>query len=262
MSQNPYGADVPGNDAFVAHRESHRQAMGHDANLRRKAIELQMDAETYGFGYQHEWCGVPIIRLPDDIVLLQEIIWHVRPAFIVETGVARGGSLVLSASLMAMTGVEPHVLGLDLLVLPHATAALSESPFADGIEVWEGDSTSSEAAAAVRAFISAHAPSGPGILVLDSDHSHDHVLRELEKLCPMFPEGSVIVVADTLIEDMPMGHYPDRPWDVGNNPLTALRQFLAANPDYVPSQRWGRRGLMTELRDGVIEKVGVNVDDS
>ena len=228
--------------------------MGGDAGLRLAALELQSRAEAYSFGYQQEWCGVPVIRLPDDIVILQEIIWHSRPRFIVETGVARGGSLVLSASLMAMAQVPPRVLGLDIQILEHARRALAESPFAPSIDIWEGDSVGEEAKICVESFIRETKGTGPGLLVLDSDHSHAHVLEELRNHTPALPVGSLVLVADTLIEEFPPGHYPDRPWDQGNNPLTAVRAFLAEDSDYRVSEKWCRRGLLTEFRDGIIER--------
>jgi cephalosporin hydroxylase len=255
MGINPYGTVVPDSDTFEEEREVNRKGIGRDQHLRDAALELQVAAERYKFGYQHEWCGVPIIRLPDDIVLLQEIVWHTRPSFIVETGIARGGSLVLSSSLMSLAGLTPRVLGLDISIYPHAQMALDGAPFANHIETWEGDSSSDEAVARTKAFIDATEDLGPGLLILDSDHTHKHVIAELRALAPLLPAGSLLLVADTLVEELPPGHYPNRPWDKGNNPMTAVKEFLRGSLDYQMSERWARRGLMTEFRDGVIEKI-------
>lgn len=255
MESNTYGSAILEDTQFRAHRETMRMSMGEDASLRSAALELQIKAERYEFGYQQEWCGVPVIRLPDDIVILQEIIWHLRPAFIIETGVARGGSLVLSASLMSISGCSPRVLGLDIQILGHTRRSLRESPFGDAITTWEGDSASASAAQVVEKFILDTQEEGPGLLVLDSDHSHNHVLGELRELAQLLPLGSLVLVADTLIEEMPTGHYPDRPWDKGNNPLTATTEFLDENRAFVRSTRWSRRGLITEFRDGILERV-------
>ena len=225
MESNVYGSAIPGDHAFRSKRLVDIQAMGDDAGLRLAALELQSRAEVYSYGYQQEWCGVPVIRLPDDIVIFQEIVWHSRPRFIVETGVARGGSLVLSASLMAMAQIQPRVLGLDIQILEHSRKALSESPFARSIDIWEGDSAGDAAKARVESYIRETEGTGPGLLVLDSDHSHEHVLKELRQHAPLLPIGSLVLVADTLIEEFPPGHYPDRPWDQGNNPMTAVRAF-------------------------------------
>lgn len=229
--------------------------MGDDSALRSLAVALQLEAEAYGFGYQQEWCGVPVIRLPDDILILQEIVWNQKPGFIVETGVARGGSLVLSASLMSIARCTPKVLGVDVQILDHARTSIENSPYRDVIELWEGNSACSEAASRVEEFIQGAPTRDPGLLILDSDHSHSHVLGELEFLTPSLPVGSLILVADTLIEEMPSGHYLDRPWDRGNSPWTAIQAFMSSHQNYVPSVVWGKRGLLTEFREGVLEKV-------
>jgi len=255
MQKNVYGSAIPQDSYFVDNREKQRISMGADTELRSKAVRLQIEAEKYGYGYQHEWCGVPVIRLPDDIVLLQEIIWTLRPSFIIETGIARGGGLILSASLMTMANCQPKVLGLDIQILDHTKEAISSSPFADSISTWEGDSSGEGAIRITTAFIANIKGSRPGVLFLDSDHSHSHVLRELQALAPLLPVGSIVIVADTLIEEMPTGHYENRPWDRGNNPLTAVREFIERNQDFIECERWTRRGLVTELRGGVIEKV-------
>lgn len=256
MSTTPYGTRIPDANEFEAQREINRRAMGADEDLRERALELQVSAERFAYGYQQEWLGIPIIRIPDDIVVQQEIVWAIKPAFIVETGIARGGSLALSASLMAMAGSSPRVLGLDIKILPHAKSAIDACPYSGAIFTWEGDSGGSEAAQVVAEFIEASDANRPGILVLDSDHTRDHVLTELRSLGPLLPLNSVVLVADTLIEELPNGHYPDRPWGPGNGPLSAVSTFLQENAEFSPSTRWGRRGLLTEFRDGILEKTG------
>lgn len=254
MRSDVYGTEIPEDDVFRRNRLKDRKAMGDDASLRLAALQLQSRAEKYRYGYHQEWCGIPIIRLPDDIVVFQEIVWHVKPRFIVETGVARGGSLILSASLMAMAQISPRVLGLDIQILEHAKQAIRNSPFAAYIELSEMDSAGAAAKAVVETFIGETDGIGPGLLVLDSDHSHAHVLGELLNHAPAMPIDSLILVADTLIEEFPPGHYPDRPWDNGDNPLTAVKEFLSQNSDYRISEKWSRRGLITEFRDGVLER--------
>ena len=230
-------------------------ALGQDDELRDQALALQGAAERHRYGYHAHWCGVPIIRLPDDILVFQEIVWTLRPAFIVETGVARGGSLALSASLMSMCGLPSRVLGLDIQILDHARRAVQSLPWSDGITLWEGDSSGQDAAEAVRSFVASSPQGRPGILVLDSDHSQEHVLRELMTLAPEMPVGSIVQVADTIIEEFDPGHYPDRPWGKGNSPLTAVNEFLSIDPRFERSQMWSRRALVTEFRDGTLQRV-------
>jgi cephalosporin hydroxylase len=159
---------------------------------------------------------------------------------------------------MALAQIEPRVMGLDIQILAHARSALSESAFSRHITVWEGDSAGEEAGILVEEFIRLSPGTGPGILILDSDHSHAHVLSELRRHGGSLPVGSLILVADTLIEEFPSGHYPDRPWDKGNNPLTAVQAFLSERRDFQVCQRWNRRGLLTEFRDGILERVDVS----
>lgn len=231
METNAYGSEVPDDAQFSSMRARNREQMGRDRALRETALALQGRAEAYAYGYQQEWCGVPVIRLPDDIVVLQEIVWQLKPRWVIETGVARGGGLVLSASLMAMAQIQPRVLGIDIQILPHAHTSVTGSPFAAAIRLWEGDSAGVEARDVARQFIQ-DCGGDAGLLVLDSNHTHEHVSAELESLWNLLPIGSLILVADTLIEELPAGHYPDRPWDKGNNPMTAVKEFLDANADF------------------------------
>jgi cephalosporin hydroxylase len=251
MGTADYHEEVPDNEAFVRHRLQMRAALAQDLELHSRALSLQEQAAEHEFGYHWEWCGVPIIRLPDDIVLFQEIVWAIRPACIVETGVARGGSVALSASLMHMNGSAVRVLGLDIRIHAHTWDLLGRTPFADEIQLWEGDSSSVEAAEHVSHFLAA-GPEGPALLVLDSNHTHEHVLSELRVLGSLLPIGSLILVADTLIEEMPPDHYLDRPWSRGNNPATAIREFLSETDTYAVAPEWSRRGLLTEFRDGIL----------
>jgi cephalosporin hydroxylase len=177
-------------------------------------------------------------------------MWNLKPTRVIETGVARGGSLVLSASLMSMIGTVPRVLGLDIQILPHAHGSLKRWTDEGDIELFEGDSTSDAAIIRVKTFIKN--VSEPCLLILDSNHSHEHVLSELNSLAPLLPIGSIVMIADTIVEEMPENYYPNRPWGRGNNPYTAVQQFLQANPNYAMDLKSARRSLMGECRDGII----------
>lgn len=255
MATNTYGSEIPDGDTFDRERQKDIDAMGRDESLRLAALEVQARAEHYNYGYQQKWCGTPIIRLPDDIIILQEIIWSLRPGFIIETGIARGGSLLLSASLMHMTGVQPLVLGMDIQILKHAYDAISGSKFTEGITLWEGDSSSPSAGLVASNFIQSSPAGRPGVLVLDSDHSHAHVLGELQMLAGLMPVDSLVLVADTLIEEFGEDHYPDRPWGRGNSPMTAVHEFVETHESFVISEMWARRGLITEFRDGILQRI-------
>jgi cephalosporin hydroxylase len=248
-----YDQSVPGASEFQSAREKWRTELGVNEVLRSHAIELVVESNKHNYGYQWEWCGVPIIRHPDDIVLQQEIMWNLKPVRVIETGVARGGSLVLSASLMSMIGIPPRVLGLDIQILPHAHSSLKPWTEERSIELFEGDSTSEDAIRCVKNFL--NNVSQPCLLILDSNHSHEHVFRELNSLAPLLPNGSIVIVADTIIEEMPEDYYPNRPWNKGNNPYSAAQQFLKQNGNFEMDLRWSRRSLLGECRDGILIRI-------
>lgn len=245
------GETVPDREHFGRDRTLWRRALGADQTLRQQAVELQEAAEEHRYTYTWEWLGVPIIRMPDDMVVLQEIFWEYRPQRVVETGVARGGSMLLDASLMRLCGEEPAVLGIDIAIFPHTREALDGHPAAEGVQLYEDDSTSGAARERTRQFLQG---AERAVLVLDSNHTHDHVLGELRSLSPLLPVGSFVLVADTLIEEFPVGYYDNRPWDRGNNPATAVRAFLEESPQFVLDEAWARRALITEFRDGILRR--------
>jgi len=246
-----HGDVVPDSGAFASARGEWRSSLAADERLRQQAVDLQVEAEAHRYTYTWEWLGVPIIRLPDDVMVMQELFWSYRPQCVVETGVARGGSMVLNASLMRLCGTNPKVLGIDHKVFPHTRRALEGHPLAQGVELLEADSTSVETQERVKAVLGS---TERAVLILDSNHTHDHVLNELRMLAPLLPVGSYVMVADTLIEEFPAGHFADRPWDKGTNPLTALREFLAETSMFTLATEWSRRGLLSEFRDGIIRR--------
>lgn len=248
MSEN----EIPSDSEFTLLRNSWRTEMAKSEQLRKKAIELTVLCNRFSYGYQWEWCGVPIIRHPDDIVLQQEIVWSLKPSHIIETGVARGGSLTLSSSLLNLYSSEGVVLGLDIKILDHTRQKLQ--PWLDNKSIYlqECDSASDIASTHISKFLANNFK--PVLVVLDSNHTHEHVLNELNLIAPLIPIGSVIIVADTVIEEMPADYYSNRPWGIGNNPLTAVNEFLRFNGNFRRDERWSRRSLMGEFRDGIISK--------
>lgn len=248
-----YGQKIPDAVEFNSIRNSWRSDLGNDNSLRRQAVELVIASDRYNYGYQWEWCGVPIIRHPDDIVLQQEIMWKVRPDCVIECGVARGGSLALSSTLMSTIGVAPRVLGIDIQILPHTYNSLNHWINHGGVELLEADSSSLVAKSKVKEFLSNCRMSA--LMVLDSNHSHVHVLSELNSIAPLLPVGSVIMVADTIIEEMPENYYVGRPWGRNNNPYTAVQEFLSSNDKFEMDRSWSRRSLTGEFRDGILRRV-------
>lgn len=255
MTDSPYGQQIDGPSEFMTRRDDDISNMGNDTDLQKKAIELQIAANKHRYGYQQLWCGVPVIRLPDDIVLLQEIVYAIQPECIVETGIARGGSLLLNASLMEICGLVPKVLGIDIMIYPHARTAIDDSRYSKEIGLFEADSSSTLAQLAFQRFTQQANSKNPVLLVLDSNHTHAHVLTELNMFTPTLPIGSVVIVADTIIAEMPESLYSDRPWGIGDNPLTAVTEFLSGDSNYALHNHWAKRGLLSELHNGILVRV-------
>jgi cephalosporin hydroxylase len=196
-----------------------------------RADSLRWIAESarHNYSYNFSWLGRPIIQYPQDIIAMQELLWSIRPQLVVETGVAHGGSLVFYASVLELIGEPAEVLGIDIEIRPHNRKAIEAHPLAKRIKLLDGSSIADDVVAQVN-----QVARGKKVLVtLDSNHTHDHVARELQLYSPLVKKGSYLVVFDTIIEDMPKGSFPDRPWDPGNSPKTAVREFLASNDRFV-----------------------------
>jgi len=223
--------------------------MNRDERMLRAAADFVERSAAHGYTYNFTWLGVPVIQYPQDLVALQELVWRVRPDLIIETGVAYGGSAIFFASLLEQLGAG-RVLAIDVDIRAHNRRAIEAHPLAERIDLVEGSSTdphvveiAQRAAAGRRAFVS-----------LDSNHSHEHVLRELELYSPLVRRGSYLVVFDTLVEQLP-GDVPDRPWGKGDNPLTAVREFLKHNDRFEIDREIQSRLLVTSAPDGYLRCV-------
>lgn len=225
--------------------------------LKQAAHRFMVESVGPKYSYNFSWLGRPIIQYPQDVVVMQEIIWRVQPDLIIETGIAHGGSLIFSASILELiaacggdTGGE--VLGIDIEIRPHNRAAVEAHPLARRIRMIEGSSIAPEIVAQVRAA----AQGKKRVLVcLDSMHTHDHVLAELEAYADLATVGSYCVVFDTLIEDMEPDAYPDRPWGPGNNPKTALRQWLKSHPEFEIDASMHNKSLITVAHEGFLKRL-------
>lgn len=197
--------------------------MSADGTLRALSRDWFLQSSRHRYSYNFTWLGRPIIQLPQDILAMQEIIWAVQPDLIVETGVAHGGSLMLYASLLELIGGDGLALGIDIDIRTHNRAEIEHHPLFGRIRLLEGSSVSED----IRRQVYAAAQGRKRVLVvLDSHHTHAHVLRELEWYSPLVTRGSYLVVFDTVVEGMPEDAFPDRPWGRGNNPHTAVQEFL------------------------------------
>lgn len=232
--------------------------------LSRDWLEASMRRQ---YVYNFHCMGRPIIQYPQDMVALQDLIWRVRPDLIIETGIAHGGSLVLSASMLAMLDmtdaivagatIDPRVsrrkvLGIDIDIRPHNRAAIESHPMASRIAMIEGSSIAPEVLAQVR---EAAAGYERVMVFLDSMHTHEHVLAELQAYAPLVSVGSYCVVLDTFVEDMPKQFFADRPWDVANNPKTAAWEFLKSHPEFEIDVSIPRRLMVTVAPDGFLKRL-------
>ncbi|MEJ8847080.1 cephalosporin hydroxylase family protein [Variovorax rhizosphaerae] len=209
-------------------------ANGKNAKLQSDARALMDSSIRAGYSYNFSWLGRPIIQYPQDIVAMQEIIWRVQPDLIIETGIAHGGSLVFSAAMLELNAAcggpnDAKVLGIDIDIRAHNRAAIEAHPMFKRISMIEGSSVATEVVEEVRR----HAAGKCSVLVcLDSNHTHAHVLAELRAYAPLVTIGSYCVVFDTIVEDLPSDLFPDRPWGPGDNPKTAVAEFMASTSDF------------------------------
>ena len=213
-------------DDFESRNRQRIRAMSEDCDLRDATRRWFTHSSRFEYSYHFKWLGLPIIQYPQDIVAMQELIWQVRPDLIIESGIARGGSLVFYASMLELLGGDGRVVGIDIDIRAHNRAAIERHAMARRIDMIQGSSVSDEVAEQVRRMTVGRERV---MVVLDSNHTHDHVLRELELYSPLVRPGGYVVVFDTVIEDMPAGSFPDRPWGKGDNPATAVRAFLDKN---------------------------------
>jgi cephalosporin hydroxylase len=194
--------------SFEAEKAQDIERQGQDAALARLSLDWMLKTAPYKYTYHFTWMGRPIIQFPQDILALQELIWTVKPECIIETGVAHGGSII--------------VLGIDIDIRSHNRKAIETHPMANRIDLLQGSSLNQE----IIARASAWANGKRTLLVLDSNHTHEHVLAELRGYSHMVGKGSYIVVMDTTIEDTPPGFFQDRPWGPGNSPKSAVHAFI------------------------------------
>ena len=234
--------------------------------LKRAAREFLRESIHPKYSYNFNWLGRPIIQYPQDMWAVQDLIWRVRPDLVIETGIAHGGSLVLSASMLAMldmcdaieagTMLDPResrrkVLGLDIDIRAHNRAAIESHPMASRIQMIQGSSIAPEVVRQVHALAQQHSRV---MVFLDSMHTHDHVLAELNAYAPLVSPGSYCVVFDTFVDDMPPHFFSDRPWDVGNNPKTAVRQWLTNHSEFEVDLDMERRLQITVAPHGFLRR--------
>ncbi len=208
---------------FERSRREHAAALANDEAAQRLAHQLFAASDRHNYSYLWDWLGMPIIQTPADIVTLQEIVWNTRPDVIVELGIARGGSLIFYSSILQLIG-RGRVIGVDIDIREHNRRAIEAHPLSGRVTMIEGSSIDADVVRRVRSELTAD---DEVMVVLDSNHTHAHVLQELRLYAPLVTTGQFLVVADTVVEHIPEQAHRPREWGPGNNPKTALTEFLA-----------------------------------
>ena len=243
------------------------EPIGADQHLQMDALSVFQRMCKYKYSYHFDWQGRPIIQFPQDMVAMQELIWEIKPDLIVETGIAHGGSLIFSASMLALLdmcdaiesgkSLNPNVsnrkvLGIDIDIRAHNRAAIEAHPMASRIQMIQGSSIAEDIIAQVKAVASKYSRV---LVCLDSNHTHDHVLAELNAYAPLTSVGSYCVVFDTIVEDLPKEMFPDRPWGPGNNPKTAVWEYLKSHPEFQINKDIEHKLLITVAPDGYLKRI-------
>jgi len=254
-------------EKFRKERKYEVSKMGADDAIKNEAISFVERTAKYGYSYNFEWMGRPIIQFPQDMVAMQELVWKIKPDLIIEAGIAHGGSLIFSASQLAQidlcdaieagTTLDPKkskrkVLGIDIDIRAHNRTAIEAHPMASRIQMIQGSSIDPNIITQVKAVAANYSRV---LVCLDSNHTHEHVLAELQAYASLVSIGSYCVVFDTLIEDMPADMFPDRPWGSGNNPKTAVWEYLKTHPEFEIDENIQNKLLITVAPDGYLKRV-------
>ena len=243
------------------------KGLGEDSDLQAFSRIWVREISPHKWAYNFTWLGRPAIQFPNDAWAMQELIWQIKPDLIIETGIAHGGSLIFSASMLALLDMcdameagatldpknsKRKVLGLDIDIRQHNRDAIEAHPMASRIQMIQGSSIAPEVIEEVKQVASGYKTV---LVCLDSNHTHEHVLAELEAYAPLTSVGSYCVVFDTVIEDMPKEMFPDRPWGPGDNPKTAVWEYLKTHPEFEIDKSIQHKLLITVAPDGYLKRV-------
>jgi cephalosporin hydroxylase len=237
---------------FSAEVRKNIEALGKDFALQGLSNIWMRETARYKYSYNFTWLGRPIIQFPQDMMAMQEIIWRVKPDLIIETGIAHGGSLIFYASMLELLGGDGQVLGIDIDIREHNRVEIEKHSMFKRIAMIQGSSVDEGIARQVEEFAE---DKRCVLVVLDSNHTHEHVLRELELYSPLVTTGSYLVVFDTVIEDVPDDFFPHRPWGKGNNPKTAVWEFLETTDRFEIDKEIESKLLITVAPDGYLKCV-------
>jgi len=252
---------------FKEEVQNNIRVLGENQNAQKSGIDFIIQTAPLKYSYNFSWLSRPIIQFPQDMIAMQELIWAIKPDLIIETGIAHGGSLIFSASMLALldmcdaieteTVFDPKkscrkVLGIDIDIRSHNRTAIEDHPMASRIQMIQGSSLDPDIIKQVHAMASMYSRI---MICLDSNHTHNHVLSELKAYASLTSVTSYCVVFDTVVEDMSKDMFPDRPWGPGNNPKTAVHEFLKNNPEFEIDKSVQYKLLITCAPDGFLRRI-------
>lgn len=242
---------------FEAERDARIEQLGKDLEFQAQSRDWLEQSMRRQYVYNFSWLGRPIIQNPIDMMAMQELIWKVQPDLIIETGIAHGGSIIYSASLLELNAAcggnpDAKVIGIDIDIREHNKEAILQHPMSRRIQMLQGSSVATEIVDQVKAI----ALGKQKILVfLDSNHTHEHVLAELQAYAPLVTKDSYCVVFDTFVEDVPADVFDNRPWQPGNSPKTAVHEYLKTHPEFVIDKAMDYKLQITVAPDGFLKRV-------
>ena len=236
---------------FKLFREKNIEALRKKKKNKKLSNDFIIELTKQKYVYNFDWLGRPIIQFPQDIIALQEIIWKVKPDLIIETGIAHGGGLIFYASMLELIG-KGEVLGIDIDIRTHNRKEIEKHKMFKRIKMIEGSSIDEKVIKEVQRVIKRHEKI---MVCLDSLHTHEHVLNELNLYSKFVSTGSYIVVFDTIIEYMPKGYFKDKPWDKGNNPKTAVDEFFKKNKNFIVDKDIKNKLLITAAPCGYLKRI-------
>ena len=244
-------------NAFKQECETRLDAYPQNDGLKQAAQNFMEESIAAQYSYNFSWMGRPIIQYPQDMIAMQEIIWQVQPDLIIETGIAHGGSTIFSAAMLELNAAcggpaDAEVVSIDIDIRAHNRAAIEAHPMMKRITMLEGSSVAPE----IVAQVYKKAEGKKKILIsLDSNHTHEHVLAELEAYAPLTSIDSYCVVFDTIVEDLPEGKPFARPWGKGNNPKTAVWEYLQSHPEFAIDRELENKLIISVAPDGYLKRV-------
>jgi len=239
-------------EQYYRERDERIESYKHNKQLNKSADHFIKELAYARYTSNFTWLGRPVIQMPQDLVAMQEIIWATKPDFIIETGIAHGGSLIFYASMLELIGGNGKIIGIDIDIRQHNRVEIEKHPLYHRIVMIEGSSVDEHVLEQVKLLTTGAKRT---IVCLDSNHTHDHVLKELQFYTPLVSIGSYCVVSDTGIEYLSKDMIEDRPWGPGNNPMIAVWEFLKTHTEFEIDKSIEYKLLITSAPDGYLRRV-------